>query len=102
MQFTGSNGGFTEAVEFLFTPGRVTLTNERGLIRRIYTDGRPMPTGVNPTNTGWSIGRWEGPDPRHRDAPLNPLARLGGVPIGEDVAVTGASAEGSGRCRLTS
>ena len=35
LQFTGSSGGFTEAVEFLFTPGRVTLTNEMGLIRRI-------------------------------------------------------------------
>jgi hypothetical protein len=59
-QFTGSIGGFTEAVEFLFTPGRVTITNEMGLIRRIYTDGRPLPTDPVETNTGFSVGRWEG------------------------------------------
>ena len=59
-QFTGSSGGFTEAVEFLFTPGRVTITNEMGLIRRIYTDGRSSPADPDPTNTGFSVGRWEG------------------------------------------
>ena len=47
-------------VEFLFTPGRVTVTNERGLIRRIYTDGQAMPADVDATNTGLSIGHWEG------------------------------------------
>jgi hypothetical protein len=59
-QFTGSSGGFTEAVEFLFTPGRVTITNEMGLIRRIYTDGRALPADPDSTNTGFSVGRWEG------------------------------------------
>lgn len=59
-QFTGYSGGFTEAVEFLFTPGRVTLTNEAGLIRRIYTDGRSLPTEHELSNTGTSIGHWEG------------------------------------------
>ena len=59
-QFTGSSGGFTEAVEFLFTPGRVTITNEMGLIRRIYTDGRALPADPDVTNTGFSVGRWEG------------------------------------------
>lgn len=87
-QFTGSNGGFTEAVEFLFTPGRVTITNERGMVRRIYTDGRAMPAAFDPTNTGISIGRWEGETLVVETRGLNPLARYGGVPIGEDVAVT--------------
>lgn len=59
-QFTGSSGGFTEAVEFLFTPGRVTITNEMGLIRRIYVDGRALPSNPDATNTGYSVGRWEG------------------------------------------
>src|SRR5262249_38483228 len=59
-QFTGYSGGFTEAVEFLFTPGRVTLTNEGGLIRRIYTDGRALPTEHQYSNVGTSIGHWEG------------------------------------------
>lgn len=87
-QFTGSNGGFTEAVEFLFTPGRVTITNERGMVRRIYTDGRAMPTALDPTNTGVSIGRWEGRALVVETRGINPLARYGGVPIGENVAIT--------------
>jgi len=91
MQFTGSNGGFTEAVEFLFTPGRVTLTNERGLIRRIYTDGRPLPTGLNPTNTGWSAGRWEGQTLVVETTGINPLAQYpgaGGPAIGAGARVS--------------
>jgi len=91
-QFTGSSGQFTEALEFLFTPGRVTLTNERGLIRRIYTDGRPMPADLNPANTGTSIGHWEdqtliietaGIDPRA----LYPNPGPAGIPIGENVLI---------------
>jgi hypothetical protein len=91
-QFTGSSGRFTEALEILFTPGRVTLTNERGLLRRIYTDGRPMPAGLNPTNTGTSIGHWEdqtliietaGIDPRA----LYPNPGPASVPIGENVLI---------------
>lgn len=86
-QFTGSSGGFTEAVEFLLTPGRVTITNEMGLIRRIYTDGRALPADPDPTNTGFSIGRWEaqtlvvetvGIDP----AALYPGPQPGAMPIG--------------------
>jgi len=87
-QFTGSNGGFTEAVEFLFTPGRVTLTNERGLLRRIYADGRAMPTALDPTNTGVSIGHWEGQTLVVETRGINPLAPYGGVPIGGNVRIT--------------
>jgi hypothetical protein len=60
-RFVGfQNGdGFEDTIELLFTPGRVTLTNEAGLIRRIYTDGRTVPADVDETNTGTSIGRWE-------------------------------------------
>lgn len=90
-QFTGSSGRFTEALEFLFTPGRVTLTNERGLIRRIYTD-RPMLSDLEPTNTGTSIGHWEGEtlvvetagiDPRA----LYPSPGAGAVAIGENAVI---------------
>ena len=92
LQFTGSSGGFTEAVEFLFTPGRVTLTNEMGLIRRIYTDGRPMPEDPAATNTGTSIGRWEGQTLVVETAGINPKAlypgtMAGAVPIGENVRI---------------
>ena len=79
MQFVGMNGGFTEAVEFLFTPGRVTITNERGLLRRIYTDGRQMPTSVTPTNTGTSIGRWEANTLVVETTNLNPRATFPGA-----------------------
>lgn len=86
-QFTGSSGGFTEAVEFLFTPGRVTVTNERGLVRRIYTDGRDMPAAIDPTNTGVSIGQWEGQTLVVETRGLNPLALIGGAPIGKNVRI---------------
>lgn len=48
-------------IEFLFTPGRVTILIESDhLVRRIYTDGRPMPKDPDPTYQGTSIGHWEG------------------------------------------
>lgn len=82
------------AVEFLFTPGRVTVTTEEGLVRRIYTDGRTVPADADPTNTGISIGRWEGQtltvetthiDPRARyPLPPNPSAPA----IGENARIT--------------
>jgi len=58
--FRGSNGGFDDYFEFLFTPGRVTITSELGLIRRIPLDGRPLPTNPPETNAGTSTGHWEG------------------------------------------
>src|SRR5215468_11609071 len=50
------------ALEFLFTPGRVTMLGEMdgNRLRRIYTDGRPHPPDPDPTFHGHSIGRWDG------------------------------------------
>jgi len=50
------------ALEFLFTPGRVTILGEMdgNRLRRIYTDGRPHPPDPDPTFHGHSIGHWEG------------------------------------------
>jgi hypothetical protein len=50
------------AVEFLFTPGRVTILGEfdGNRLRRIYTDGRPHPADPDLTFNGHSIGHWEG------------------------------------------
>ncbi len=50
------------ALEFLFTPGRVTILGESdgNRLRRIYTDGRPHPEEPDPTFHGHSIGHWEG------------------------------------------
>lgn len=58
-KFVGFNGGLQDYVEFLFTPGRVTITNELGLIRRV-TLGEKPPTMTQPTNSGISVGHWEG------------------------------------------
>ncbi len=50
------------AMEILFTPGRVTLLGESDgdRLRRIYTDGRPHPDDPDLTFHGDSIGHWEG------------------------------------------
>jgi hypothetical protein len=50
------------AMEILFTPGRVTMLGESdgNRLRRIYTDGRGHPADPDPTFHGHSIGRWEG------------------------------------------
>jgi hypothetical protein len=48
-------------VEFLFTPGKVTVAIEAySQMRRIYTDGRKHPDDPDPTFQGNSIGHWEG------------------------------------------
>ena len=50
------------AMEILFTPGRVTLLGESdgNRLRRIYTDGRTHSPDPDPTFHGESIGHWEG------------------------------------------
>jgi hypothetical protein len=92
-QFVGYSGGFFDSVEFLFTPGRVTLTNESGLIRRIYTDGRSLPKDVEPTNTGTSVGHWEGTTLVVETRGLNPEAKFpqpgpGAATLGKDAHIT--------------
>lgn len=49
-------------IEFLFTPGRVTLLGESdgNRLRRIFTDGRGHSDDPDPTFFGESVGRWEG------------------------------------------
>jgi hypothetical protein len=47
-------------VEFLLTPGKVTIVIEAYTqVRHIYTDGRPLPEDPDPNFFGTSIGRWE-------------------------------------------
>jgi hypothetical protein len=50
------------AMEFLFSPGRVTMLGESDgdRLRRIYTDGRTHSPDPDPTFHGESIGHWEG------------------------------------------
>jgi len=49
------------AVELLFTPGRVTILGEfdGNRLRRIWTDGRPHPADPDPNFSGHSIGHWD-------------------------------------------
>ncbi len=49
-------------LEFLLTPGRVTILGESdgNSMRRIYTDGRGHPEDPDLTFAGHSIGHWEG------------------------------------------
>jgi hypothetical protein len=50
------------AMEILFTPGRVTMLGESdgNRLRRIYTDGRGHPAEPELSFHGHSIGHWEG------------------------------------------
>jgi hypothetical protein len=50
------------AMEILFTPGRVTMLGESdgNRLRRIYTDGRGHPEDPELTFHGHSTGHWEG------------------------------------------
>jgi hypothetical protein len=48
-------------IEFLFTPDRVTIIQEAYMqVRRVFTDGRPLPEDPDPAFNGHSVGRWEG------------------------------------------
>ena len=92
-QFVGVNIRPAPSIEFLFTPGRLTLTNELGVVRRIYTDGRPLPADLDESNMGTSIGHWEGQTLVVETAGINPKARFpdpnpGALPIGKNARVT--------------
>ena len=48
-------------MEFLFTPGKVTVAIETdSQMRRIFTDGRPLPDDPDLSFQGYSVGHWEG------------------------------------------
>jgi len=71
----------------------VTLTNESGLIRRIYMDGRPLPENPEPTNGGTSVGHWEGATLVVETIGINPQSRYpapspGAMPIGKNVRIS--------------
>jgi hypothetical protein len=83
------------AMEILFTPGRVTLLGESdgNRLRRIYTDGRSHPEVSDPTFHGHSIGHWEGETLVVDTTDIVPQAPLAineavGVPNDGDMHVT--------------
>jgi hypothetical protein len=92
-QFMGASGDLPFNLEILLSPGRVTITNEGGLIRRIYTDGRALPADVVPSSTGFSVGKWEGETLVVETVGIEPTATFpprtpGGTPIGGRVKIT--------------
>jgi len=47
-------------IEFLMTPGKVTVAIETySQMRRIFTDGRPLPADPDPAFQGYSVGKWQ-------------------------------------------
>ncbi len=64
-------------LEFLFTPGRVTILTEAYMqVRRIHTDGRKLPDDPDPAFNGNSVGRWEGKTLVIETVGLSPLTTL--------------------------
>lgn len=91
LSFGGFSGGFRGNVEFLFTPARVTVISEAGLVRRIYTDGRALPANPEPTDGGTSVGRWDGRTLVVETIGLQPDAYAFNIPgtrLGENARVT--------------
>ena len=74
------------AIEILFTPGRVTILGEfdGNRLRRIYTDGRKHPEDPDLTFHGHSIGHWEGDTLVVDTTAILPQAVL---PLGQSVAL---------------
>ncbi|MCC6202407.1 MAG: hypothetical protein IT494_05315 [Gammaproteobacteria bacterium] len=57
----GMMGTAQYPIEFLFTPGRVTILHEAWMQwRKIWTDGRPHPDDLETGFFGHSIGSWDG------------------------------------------
>ena len=88
--FGGYSGGFHGSIEFLFTPGRVTVIWEGGLVRRLYTDGRALPANPEPTNAGTSVAHWEGQTLVVKTVGMRPQTNAFDVPgtvIGEHAVI---------------
>jgi hypothetical protein len=76
------------AIEFLTTPGRITITDEVGQLRRIYMD-RKLPAELDETYAGTSVGHWEGQTLVIETAGINRHNQFfvfgGGIPVGTGV-----------------
>jgi hypothetical protein len=64
-------------MEFLLTPGKVTIVIEAyQQVRHIYTDGRALPEDPDPKFHGTSVGRWEGDTLVVETVGFSPLTEL--------------------------
>lgn len=76
-------------VEFIFSPGRVTMFAETySQARRIYTDGRKLPDDPDALFNGTSVGHWEGDALIVDTVGFSPLVTyIAGVPHGEQMKI---------------
>jgi hypothetical protein len=76
-------------VEFLMTPGKVTMIIEAfQQVRHIYTDGRPLPEDPEERFQGTSVGHWEGDTLVVETIGFSPLVHLqGGVPHSDKMKI---------------
>jgi hypothetical protein len=80
----GAGGAF----EILFTPGRVTMAVEAGLVRRIYLRDEPPAGSLDVSHGGNSVGRWDGSTLVVETTNLDPTAPLvSGSTLGPDARV---------------
>jgi len=76
-------------MEFLLTPGKVTIVIEAYTqVRHIYTDGRPLPQDPDPKFFGTSVGHWEGETLVAETVGFNDHVQLArGVPHGDKMKI---------------
>ena len=82
------------AMEMLFTPGRVTMLGESdgNRLRRIYTDGRGHPNDGETSFHGHSTGKWDGETLVVETVDIKPqtmfaISEAAGVPNNGDVKI---------------
>lgn len=76
-------------MEFLLTPGKVTIVIEAYTqVRHIYTDGRPLPEDPDLEFHGTSVGRWDGDTLVVETIGFSPLTQLErGVPHSDKMKI---------------
>ena len=76
-------------LEILFTPNRVTILAETYTqVRRIYTDGRPLPEDPDLLFNGYSVGRWDGDTLLVDTVGFSPVTEMApGIAHGENMRI---------------
>src|SRR5688572_22215970 len=76
-------------MEFLLTPGKVTIVIEAYTqVRHIYTDGRKLPEDPDPKFHGTSIGQWEGDTLVVETVGFSPLTQIqNGLPHSDKMKI---------------
>jgi hypothetical protein len=77
-------------MEFLLTPGKVTIVIEAYTqVRHIYTDGRGLPEYPDPLFFGTSVGHWEDGTLVVESIGFNEFVQIGGgIPHSDEMKIT--------------